>query len=92
MNVDEIFGHEKKILVDNEGELDNQDFGEFCENLNITIKAAATESPYSNSLVERHNNIIGESVNKVRNAECSLEVALASASSAKKFDTEDSWL
>ena len=40
-----IFGHEKKILVDNGGELDNQDFGELCENLNITIKAAATESP-----------------------------------------------
>ena len=40
--------------------------------------------------MERYNNIIGESVNKIRNAECSLEVALALASSAKKFDTEDS--
>ena len=31
-----IFGYLKKILVDNGGEFDNQDFRDFCENLNIT--------------------------------------------------------
>ena len=36
-----IFGHPKKILLDNGRESYNQSFHEFCENLNRTIKATA---------------------------------------------------
>ena len=79
-----IFGYPKKILVDNGGEFNNQDFRDFCENLNITIKTTAAESPWSNGLVERHNAIMGEGVSKVvEDTSCSLEVALAWAVSAK---------
>ena len=34
-------GYLKKILVDNGEEFDNQDFRDFCENFNITIKTTA---------------------------------------------------
>ena len=34
-------GYLKKILVDNDEEFDNQDFRDFCENFNITIKTTA---------------------------------------------------
>ena len=89
--VDEIFkiwikisGYPKKILVDNGGEFDNQDFCDFCENLNITMKTTAAESPWSNGMVERHNGIIGESVTKImHDVICSLDVALSWALSAK---------
>ena len=47
-----IFGYSKKMLVDNGGEFDNQEFQDFCENLNIKIKTTAAESPWSNGLVE----------------------------------------
>ena len=78
-----IFGGPKKILVDN-GEFDNQGFHDFCENLNTTIKTTAAESPWSNSMVERHNGIIGESVTKImHDVKCSLDVALSWALSAK---------
>eukprot|EP00111_Clytia_hemisphaerica_P021079 TCONS_00062116-protein len=53
-----IFGYPNKFLVDNGGEFDNQEFQDFCENLNIKIKTTAAESPWSNGLVERHNGII----------------------------------
>ena len=79
-----IFGYPKRILVDNGGEFDNQDFRDFCENLNITIKTTAAESPWSNGMVERHNGIIGESVAKIINdINCTLNVALSWALSAK---------
>ena len=79
-----IFGYPKRILVDNGGEFDNQDFHDFCENLNITIKTTAAESPWSNGMVERHNGIIGESVAKIINdINCTLNVALSWALSAK---------
>ena len=78
------FGYSHKLLVDNGGEFDNQEFQDFCENLNIKIKTTAAESPWSNGLVERHNGIIGENVTKImRDVDCELRVALAWAVSAK---------
>ena len=79
-----IFGHPKKVLVDNGGEFDNSEFIDFCENMNIKVKTTAAESPWSNGMVERHNGVIGESVTKIMNeVDCSLEIALSWALSAK---------
>lgn len=61
-----IFGHPKNILLENGGESDNKDFHEFCKSLHIIIKATAPESPKSDGLVERHNNIIGEQLAKLK--------------------------
>ena len=79
-----IFGHPKKVLVDNGGEFGNKDFCDFCENLNIKIKTTAGESPWSNGIVERHNAVIGESVTKIiKDLNCSLDLALSWAVCAK---------
>ena len=65
-------------------QFDNQEFQDFCENLNIKIKTTAAESPWSNGLVERHNGIIGENVTKIMNeVKCDLSVALSLVVSAK---------
>ena len=68
-----FFFHPKKVLVESGGELG---FCEFCENLNITIKAAIAESLWSHGLVERHNVIIRESESKLKNDVSPLEVTL----------------
>ena len=60
-----IFGSPKKFLVDNDGELNNEDFHLLCENVNICILTTAAESPWSNSLKERHNAIVGYTVSKI---------------------------
>ena len=60
-----MFGDRKKFLVENGGEFYNDVFRDFCENLNITIKITAAESPWNNGLIKRRNGIIGESVSKV---------------------------
>ena len=57
-----IFGSQKSFLVDNGGEFSNSEFISFCENFNINIKTTATESPWSNGSVERHNEVLGNTV------------------------------
>lgn len=79
-----VFGTPEKILVDNGGEFNNEDFRDFCENYNIRIRTTAAESPWSNGTVERHNAVVGESVDKIMyETRCSLDIALAWAVSAK---------
>lgn len=78
------FGCPQKILVDNGGEFANREFETFCENMNIRIQTTAAESPWSNGLVERHNAVLGLTVNKtVDDTKCDLEMAVAWAVSAK---------
>ena len=78
------FGPSKKFLSDNGGEFCNDEFISMCENLNIRICTTAAESPWSNGLVERHNAILGLTVNKIMNdLNCDLDVAVAWANSAK---------
>ena len=36
----------------------------FCQSINITVKVTAAESPFSNQLVERHNFIIVDMMDK----------------------------
>ena len=79
-----IFGNPGKIVVDNGGEFCNKEFITFCENLNVRICTTATESPWSNGLVERHNAVLGLTVSKtMEDAHCDLNIALAWGVSAK---------
>ena len=73
-----IFGPPTKFLSHNGGEFANQDLLHLCEQMNIVVKTTAAESSWSNGLVEQHNAVIGETMNKtLEDTKCSLKVALA---------------
>ena len=79
-----IFGSPKKILSDNGGEFNNEDFNEMGEKLNTKITSTAAESPWSNGINERHNGILAEMVYKtMEDTKCSLETALMWSVTAK---------
>ena len=79
-----VFGAPRRILSDNGGEFANSEFIEMCENLNINFITTAAESPWSNGLVEKHNDIVGEAVYKImEDVDCSIEVAFCWALNAK---------
>ena len=79
-----IFGTPKLFLSDNGGEFNNDIFREMGEQLNINVKTTSAESPWSNGIVEKHNGVIGNMMEKVlSDVGCSLEVALAWCLSAK---------
>ena len=79
-----IFGHPNKILVDNGGEFDNTEFQTLCDNFNIRICTTVAESPWSNSLIERHNAILGLTVTKsMEDIKCDLQLAVSWAVSTK---------
>ena len=56
----QIYGTPQKFLSDNGGEFINEQMMELCERTNIIIKTTAAESPFSNGIVERHNQILEE--------------------------------
>ena len=79
-----VFGTPRRILSDNGGEFANHEFLEMCESLNINFITTAAESPWSNGLVEKHNDILGEAVYKIlEDVKCSIEVAFCWALNAK---------
>ena len=50
-----------------------------CEAMNITVKVTAAESPFSNGLVERHNFIITDVMDKtLEESQFSLDLILVS--------------
>ena len=54
------------------------------ENLNITVKTTGAEAPWSNGLVECHNQTISEMLNKVlEDTDCDFDIALAWCVNAK---------
>ena len=61
---EKCFGHPNKIFVDNGREFNNTEFQTLCENFNIRICTAAAETPWSNSLIERHNVVLGQQLLK----------------------------
>ena len=72
-----IFGAPTKFLSDNGGEFANEEFVTLCEQMNITVKTTAGESPWSNGLVERHNLVISEMLHKVlQDTNCDFDMAL----------------
>ena len=79
-----IFGSVDKYLTDNGGEFVNQEFLEKCEKFNINIKTTPAESPWSNGMVERHNAVIANMLDKVlADTDCNFDVALAWCINAK---------
>ena len=73
-----IFGPPQKFLSDNGGEFINQAFLDLCEAYNITIKTTGAEAPWSNGLVERHNQVLGNMLDKVlQDLKCHFDIALA---------------
>ena len=79
-----IFGRPEKTLCDNGKEFCNEDFVSMCTNLNINMKTTAAFAPWSNGMVERHNALIAEMVEKIQQETgCSTEIALCWAANAK---------
>ena len=79
-----IFGSPEKFLSDNGGEFANEKFVNMCESLNINFKLTGAESPWSNGLVERHNLIISEMMDKVIEDQVNdIDIALAWSVNAK---------
>ena len=58
-------GAPEKFLTDSGGEFANSKFLDMAESMNITVKVTTAESPFSNGLVERHNFIIADMMDKV---------------------------
>ena len=79
-----IYGRPEKFLSDNGGEFMNHQFIELCEKMSISVKNTAGESPWSNGLVERHNLVIAEMMDKVlAESECDFDLSLAWCLNAK---------
>ena len=59
-----VYGCPEKFLMDNGGEFSNEHFRQLCEKVNITVKTTGAESPWSNGLCERHNQVLGQMLEK----------------------------
>ena len=60
-----VFGCPEKILSDNGGEFNNKELLDLCDKCNLRVLTTAAESPWSNGLVEKHNGILGQMVEKM---------------------------
>ena len=60
----QIYGSAEKLLTDNGGEFANSKYLKICESMNIRVIAKAAESPFSNGLIEQHNLVISEILDK----------------------------
>ena len=78
-----IFGFPKSFLTDNGGEFINKEMMDFAEKYNINLKTTAAESAWSNGLVERHNGILNDNINKIIGKGISLDSAMHWAVAAK---------
>ena len=58
-----------KFLSDNGGEFNNEQYREMNEKLNVESITTAAESPFSNGIVERHNLVLIEAMNKTIKSE-----------------------
>ena len=79
-----IYGSPIKFMSDNGGEVANTEFLSLCESFNITVKTKAAESPWSNEIVERNNQTIERSMDKIiEDTHCDVELALCWSVNAK---------
>ena len=79
-----VYGKPQKILTDNGGEFANSAFLEMAEQLDITVKTTAAESPWSNGVVERHNLILADMLDKITaDNDIDLDLAITWAINAK---------
>ena len=78
-----MFGAPRKLLSDNGGEFNNETMRSVADCFSIKLVCTAAESPWSNSVCERLNGIIGNSVKKiVEDCHCDVHIALSWAVSA----------
>ena len=61
----------------------NEDYRKMNEKLNIETCTKAVESSFSNSIVENHNLIVAEAMEKMLDEKCEPEIALAWTVKAK---------
>ena len=79
-----VNGAAEKFLSNNGGEFVNEEFLTLCEQFNIVVQTTATDSPWSNGLVERHNLVLSEMLDKVlTDSKCPFNVALSWCINAK---------
>ena len=79
-----IFGAPRKVFSDNGGEFIGDDFLDMCETFGIKVSTTPSYSPWSNGLVERHNQTLTNMLLKIKeDVKCDWETALAWAISAK---------
>ncbi len=72
-----IHGAPRKLLSDNGGEFNNAEVRDMCENFDIEVKTTAAYSPWSNGLLERHNQTLTTIMKKVKSERnCDWETAL----------------
>ena len=79
-----IYGSASQFLTDNGGEFVNDDFLKLCEEFNIKVKTTGAKAPWSNGLVEHHNLVLSEMLNKVLDdTKCPFDIALQWCVNAK---------
>ena len=73
-----LFGAPQKVISDNRGKFDSNEFRNLFENFNFTVKTTPAYFPWSNRLCEKHNHMLAESVLKVKeDNKCCWETPLA---------------
>ena len=67
----------KQFLTDNGGEFVNEDFVTLCESFNVIVQTTGAEAPQSNGLVDCHNLVLSDMLDKVlEDSHCDFDVAL----------------
>ncbi len=79
-----VHGPPSKLLSDNGGEFNNEEMRDMAEKFNIEVKTTAAYSPWSNGLLELHNQTLTEILLKVKkDNRCDWKTALDWALMAK---------
>ena len=79
-----VYGTVNKFLTENGGEFVNEEIMIMCEALNTKVHTPGVESSWSNRIIEQHDLVLSEMLNKVlEENHCSLDIALAWCLNAK---------
>lgn len=79
-----VHGPPRRVFSDNGGEFNNEEFRDMAENFNIETRTTAGYSPWSNGLLERHNQTLTDIILKVKRENgCDWQTALDWALMAK---------
>ena len=71
-----LYGSPRKVLSDNGGEFNKEQFRDMAENFDIQVMTTAAKSLWSNGLCERHNAILSEILLKIKEeSACDLNTA-----------------
>ena len=84
------FGCPQKFTCDNRMDFKSQEFTELTKSLNMNILITPVNSPYSNkSLCEHYNFLLEDMIDRMREVDCSLTVAVAWAVNALNSSNND---